>query len=293
MSWLELHVITSAEQAAQLSDQLTLLGAQAVTLQDAGDQPIYEPSPSTPRIWEETIVVGLFDTEQVMAPILTYLEQQQAEGLLKHFKLIEIADEDWVRRSLDQFKPLCFGKRLWICPSWCVPPDPAAVNIILDPGLAFGTGTHPTTALCLEWLDEHISAEQWVIDYGCGSGVLGLAALKLGAKQVLAIDNDPQALEATQRNAEQNKIYPPDLVVALPGDIPAGKADLMIANILAKPLIELAPLFGKLCKSGGKILLSGILREQVKEIKEVYEAAFELQPIVFKEEWVRVVGVRR
>lgn len=293
MPWLELHITASADQAALLSDQLMLLGAQAVTLQDAGDQPIYEPSDTTPRIWHETIIVGLFDYQQAMLPILTYLEEQQAAGLLKHIELKEVADEDWVRRSLDSFKPLCFGKRLWICPSWHTPPLSAAINIILDPGLAFGTGTHPTTALCLEWLDEHIQAEHYVIDYGCGSGILGLAALKLGAKHVLAVDNDPQALEATQYNAERNAVYSPQLRVSLPGAVGDQKADLLIANILAKPLIDMAPCFEKLVKSQGKILLSGILADQINAVIEVYQATFLMQPPVCKGEWARLEGERK
>lgn len=293
MSWLEIHITAFSQQVAMLSDELMLLGAHVVTLKDAGDQPIYEPSDSNPRIWNETILVGLFDREQDMLPILDFLGNQQADGLLTHFEVKEVADEDWVRRSLDSFKPSCFGKRLWICPSWLTPPDPSAINIVLDPGLAFGTGTHPTTALCLEWLDEHIQDEQYVIDYGCGSGILGLAALKLGAKQVLAVDNDPQALEATQNNAKQNAVFSPELNVAFPGNVGDQKADLVIANILAKPLIEMASILGNLVRPQGKIVLSGILSDQIEAIIDAYQPFFLMQPPVFKEEWVRLEGSRK
>ncbi len=204
----------------------------------------------------------------------------------------KIADEDWVRRSLDQFKPMKFGKRLWICPSWFTPPEPNDVNIILDPGLAFGTGTHPTTALCLEWLDEHINAQHLVIDYGCGSGILSLAALKLGAKRVFAVDNDEQALEATLRNGEKNGFIPPELQTYLPNELPVEQADLLIANILAQPLIELAPLFAKRVKPHGKLILSGILPSQTEEITKAYSPWFNMQPPDFKEEWSRISGNR-
>lgn len=293
MSWLELRITAFSNQVASLSDQLILLGAAAITLKDAGDQPIYEPSDDHPRIWHETIVVGLFDSQQAMHPILTYLETQQAEGLLSHIELKEVADEDWVRRSLDSFNPICFGKRLWVCPSWLTPPDPSAVNVVLDPGLAFGTGMHPTTALCLEWLDEFIHEQSFVIDYGCGSGILGLAALKLGAKRVLAIDNDPQALEATRYNAEQNAVHFPAFDIAFPNEAGSEKADILIANILAKPLVDMADQLAAKVKARGKIVLSGILTEQVSVVIEAYQEFFVMQPIVSKGEWARLTGERK
>src|SRR6185312_1985647 len=200
MPWIELHSQTTADYADSLSDQLTLLGALAVTFQDAGDQPIYEPTPGAQNLWPETIVIGLFDNSLQPESLLAYLEDQQAAGLIQSFHFKNLPDQDWERICLDYFKPMSFGERLWVCPSWQTPPGPNSATVILDPGLAFGTGTHPTTALCLEWLDQHIQTGACVIDYGCGSGILGLAALKLGAKEVIAIDNDPQALEASQKN---------------------------------------------------------------------------------------------
>lgn len=293
MPWTELHATTSSDHANELSDQLVEFGAQAVTFQDAGNQPIFEPTPETPRLWHETVVIGLFDIEQPIDEVISYVENQAALGILKNFHLKHIADEDWERRCLDSFKPISFGSRLWICPSWHTPPDPNAVNVTLDPGLAFGTGTHPTTALCLQWLDANIDKNDLVIDYGCGSGILAIAALKLGAKQVIAVDNDPQALLATEDNAQRNHIDSTKLITQLP-DVPINqKADILVANILAQPLIELAPLFAQLVKSGGKIVLSGILNEQAETVMKTYLTWFEMTPPTSKSEWSRLTGIRK
>lgn len=293
MTWLEFHITTTAQHAYQMSDRLVLLGAQAVTMRDAGDQPIYEPDPENMPLWTEVVVVGLFDSNEPMDTIGTYLEEQRSNGLLKKFELHRIADEDWTRRCLDNFKPMKFGKRLWICPSWLTPPDPKAVNVILDPGLAFGTGTHPTTGLCLEWLDGHIKDQELVIDYGCGSGILSIAALKLGAKKVIGIDHDPQALLATKDNAERNNIAPLTLETLLPSAFSKQQTDTLIANILAQPLIEFAPLFASLVKQNGKILLSGILIPQAEAIINAYNPWFNMEKPVEKDDWIRIAGVRK
>lgn len=292
--WLELHLHTSSEQAHALSDELTSLGAEAVTFQDGGDQPIYEPPPGALELWHETVVIGLFEHSIEISTLINQAEQWQATGIIHRFQLNHLADQDWERVCLMHFKPLQFGQRLWICPSWETPPEPQAVNITLDPGLAFGTGSHPTTALCLEWLDQHVEQPNCVIDYGCGSGILALAALKLGAKQVFAIDNDPQALEATQKNAERNGLTAPQITVSLPKNFnKSTPVDILIANILAQPLIELAPLFAQLVRPGGRLLLSGILAEQVDYIIKNYEKWFDLPAISQRAEWVRVSGIRR
>lgn len=295
MSWIELHIKTNASHADQISDQLMLLGAQAVTFQDAGDQPIFEPKPGEMHLWQETIVIGLFDLEIQLKSIVSYFEEQQAQGLIKNFHIQHIADQDWERVCLEYYQPIQCGKRLWICPSWRTPPDKNAINVILDPGLAFGTGTHPTTALCLQWLDEHVKSPELVIDYGCGSGILGLAALKLGAKQVIAVDYDPQALEATQNNCARNHISSPVLTTYLPQDLPKNlpKADLLIANILAQPLLELAELFANLLHPNGKILLSGILLDQRDQIKYTYAPWFDQLASENQGDWVRITGVRK
>ena len=293
MPWIELHVKTTADYADSLSNQLSLLGALAVTFQDAGDQPIYEPMPGNMKLWQETIVIGLFDHALQPKPLLLYIEEQQASGLIKNFYLKNIADQDWERVCLEHFKPIQFGQRLWICPSWQIPPNPTAVNVILDPGLAFGTGSHPTTRLCLEWLDEHMHDDAQVIDYGCGSGILGLAALKLGAKQVIAVDNDPQALQAAKKNAERNQEITTKLVTYLPHQINqlALSADILVANILAQPLIELASKFATLTHKNSKLLLSGILSEQTSDVITAYKKWFIFKkPVATQDGWVRLEG---
>lgn len=292
MPWNEFHIITRDTFANELSDELTSLGALAVTFQDAGDQPIFEPSPETPRLWHETVVIGLFDETQPLEQVLSYLESQKTQEKVKTFHFQHLEDEDWERRCLEGFTPISCGKRLWICPSWHIPPDPNAVNVILDPGLAFGTGTHPTTKLCLEWLDSQVKSDEIVIDYGCGSGILAIAALKLGAKKAYAVDNDPQALEATLANAERNSIDSTHLITLLPVDNIPEKADILAANILAQPLIELAPKLANLIKTGGKIVLSGILSDQVQGVISAYEPWFQMEKPLFFEEWARLTGIK-
>jgi ribosomal protein L11 methyltransferase len=289
MSWIELHITTTAEHADAWSLELPSWGAKAITLKDAGDQPIYEPSPQTPRVWPITIVTALFEQDQPIEPLIAHLNIQ--ENIIS-FDIHALEDEDWVRRSLAHFKPLNFGNRLWICPSWEQPPDPNGVNVILDPGLAFGTGTHPTTALCLEWLDENIKNQRLAIDYGCGSGILGIAAHQLGVKKIIAVDNDPQALLAATHNAQQNTISSLDFVTQLPDEAILKPADLILANILAQPLISLAPKLASLIIKQGHIVLSGVLVDQVEAVKHAYLPWFDFQPPVFKEEWVRLVGVK-
>lgn len=292
MHWIELHITTTAAHANTLSDELMLYGAQAVTFQDAGDQPVYEPLPGAMNLWHETIVVGLFDNALQPESILCYLEQQQTAGLIKHFELRPLEEQDWERVCLDHFKPIQIGKRLWICPSWHTPPNPNTVNVMLDPGLAFGTGTHPTTALCLEWLEANIDSQVFAIDYGCGSGILSIAALKLGVNHILAIDHDPQALEATQENGRRNHLFPPKLNTHLP-PAPNKPADLIMANILAQPLIELAPVFASLTLPKSQLLLSGILPDQADSVWDAYATWFNLEESTTRDGWVRMTGIRK
>jgi ribosomal protein L11 methyltransferase len=294
MAWLEVHIQTNAKAADEIGDELSSLGAQALTMNDAGNQPIFEPALNkAPTLWPEITLVGLFDDEEDMNPVVAYLETQHTAGSINGFTITALADEDWERRCLDSFKPICFGKRLWACPSWLTPPEPDAVNVIIDPGLAFGTGTHSTTSLCLEWLDENIQTGEIVIDYGCGSGILAIAALKLGAHTVDAVDHDESALETTKENGALNHIPESQLKTYLPDAFRGQPADLMIANILAQPLITLAPTLANFVKSGGKILLSGILREQAEQVSAAYRPWFTMQAPVFKEEWTRLVGIRQ
>ncbi|EKD54029.1 MAG: hypothetical protein ACD_60C00128G0005 [uncultured bacterium] len=292
MSLIELHVETNVEHADALSDQLTLLGAHAITFQDAGDQPLYEPKPGALDLWPTLKMIGLFDETLSVEAILAFLKEQQRSEHIKEFSIKKIVDQDWERACLESFKPMPFGKRLWICPSWQTPPDPLAVNLILDPGLAFGTGTHPTTSLCLTWLEQHIQPQQSVIDYGCGSGILGLAALKLGAKKVIAVDHDTQALEATQKNAARNHMTPKQLITCLPRDLPTPlKADLLIANILARPLIELAESFASMTTH--QLLLSGILYEQIDSIISAYSTWFKQIESIRQDEWAALYFMKK
>lgn len=194
---------------------------------------------------------------------------------------------------MDNFQPLRFGQRLWIVPSWHQPPEPQAVNLHLDPGLAFGTGTHPTTALCLEWLDGQSLHDCNVLDFGCGSGILAIAALLLGAKQACGTDIDPQALEASRDNATRNGIDAARFPLYLPSEMPADTFDLVLANILAGPLVQLAPTISQHVRQGGHLVLSGILAEQAEEVRAAYQADFILDPTAEKDGWVRISGVRR
>lgn len=291
--WVELKLYTQEAFVNALDEHLIALGALAITLQDAGDEPIYEPSPDTPRVWEQTILVALFEASHDLTPTLRYVEAETNLQHIQHSEVRYFKDENWVRKSLDQFKPLKLGDKLWICPSWLAIPDPNATNILLDPGLAFGTGSHPTTALCLSWLEKNINPHDIVIDYGCGSGILAIAALKLGATHAYAIDHDEQALEATQHNASLNHIPSQQLTMALPNNITLPKVSVLIANILAAPLIELAPYFASLLTQDSKIALSGILKTQASAVLKAYETWFTMDPIATEGDWVRVSGQKK
>lgn len=291
MPWLQLKLDTTPEQAEPISELLSELGAAAVTFEDAADQPLFEPDPGETRLWNRTRVIGLFDATSDMAAVTRDLQTALGDGAPKT-QINPVEDKDWERAWMDHFQPLRFGQRLWICPSWHTPQDPAAVNVMLDPGLAFGTGTHPTTALCLEWLDGHPPAGLEVLDYGCGSGVLAVAAALLGAVRVEAVDHDPQAILATRDNARKNGVGE-QILPLLPAQFQPRPVDLILANILANPLLELAPRFAQWLKPGGQIVLSGILAEQAEQILSRYQAWFELEPPTQLDDWVRIDGRRR
>ena len=288
MPWIQIRINATAKTADKVSNMLLGRGAQAVTFMDAKDVPVYEPMPGETPLWGETEVMGLFDAETDPAPTIAFFQQIFGEDV--GYKVEQLEDKDWVREWMDHFHPMQFGERLWICPSWRDVPNPDAVNVMLDPGLAFGTGTHPTTALCLQWLDGLDLAGKTVVDFGCGSGILGIAALKLGAARVIGIDIDPQAIQASRDNAERNGVSD-RLELYLPKDQPEEmKADVVVANILAGPLRELAPLISVLPVSGGLLGLSGILASQAESVCEAYADSFALDPVVEKEEWCRITG---
>ncbi|AEF05725.1 50S ribosomal protein L11 methyltransferase [Alteromonas sp. KS69] len=289
MAWLQLRINTSSEYAESIGDMLSANGSQAVTYVDAKDTPMYEPKPGEIMLWPDTQVVGLFEATDDMKAIIKRLGKARILGSDFKYKLEPLEDKDWEREWMDNFHPMQFGTRLWICPSWRDVPDPNAVNVMLDPGLAFGTGTHPTTALCLRWLDGIDVANKVVVDFGCGSGILALAALKLGAKRVVAIDIDPQALQATQENARRNGVED-RLDVYLPADQPTLEADVVMANILSGPLLELQDVISSYCKPSGLLVLSGILAEQVTKIEAAYTRDFALDESAIDGEWARVSG---
>ena len=292
MPWLQLKLASTPEAAQRLSDLLSEAGALAVTLQDAADQPLYEPPPGATPLWLQTWVTGLFDADADMEAVLAGLHAAMGQQEPLPYAISPLEDKDWEREWMDNYHPMRFGTRLWICPSWRQPPDAGAVTVMLDPGLAFGTGTHPTTALCLEWLDAHDVAGRHIIDYGCGSGILAVAAARLGAQQVWAVDHDPQALHATALNAEKNAVS--TLVhTVLPNDLPHPPTDIMLANILAGPLIELAPLFAELTRPGGAIVLSGILNSQADAVMRRYQAWFDMSSAIERDEWMCLSGVRK
>lgn len=292
MSWLQLRLAIAPEQAETLEDALLGVGAVSVTFMDAEDQPIFEPDLGTTPLWSHTHLLALFEGDVDEVNLLAHL-QLLIDGELPAYQLEHIEDQDWERSWMDNFHPMRFGRRLWIVPSWHAAPEPDAVNLLLDPGLAFGTGTHPTTALCLEWLDAQPLDGMQVLDFGCGSGILAIAALLLGAKQAVGTDIDVQAIEASRDNAGRNGIDPARFPLYLPEQLPEGQADVVVANILAGPLVALAPRIIERVKPGGRLALSGILAEQAEEVRSAYADQFDLDPTAEKDGWVRITGVRR
>lgn len=292
MPWIQIKINSTGANAETLSDALMDVGAVSVTFQDTHDNPVYEPLPGETLLWGDTDVIGLFDAETEMSDVVAELSQHPLLGSAFRHKIEQIEDKDWEREWMDNFHPMRFGERLWICPSWRDVPDPDAVNVMLDPGLAFGTGTHPTTSLCLTWLDGLDLQGKTVIDFGCGSGILAIAALKLGAAQAIGIDIDPQAIQASRDNAERNGVSE-RLALYLPHQQPDNlQADVVVANILAGPLRELAPLISVLPKAGGHLGLSGVLESQAENVCEAYAQQFALDPVAVKEEWCRITGLK-
>lgn len=293
MPWIQLRVNTTNEHAELVGDLLMDQGSVSITLEDGKDTPIFEPKLGETPLWNDTVVIALFEANTDLTPMVTMLQAQPFLSESMKYKIEQIEDKDWVREWMDNFHPIQFGKRLWICPSWRDIPDPEAVNVILDPGLAFGTGTHPTTALCLEWLDNLNLDGKEVIDFGCGSGILAVAALKLGAEKVTGIDIDYQAIEASKANAERNSVAD-KLALFLPEDQPQDlKAEILVANILAGPLKELAPLIAERVQTGGKLALSGLLREQADELSQFYSQWFVMDEAAHKDDWSRLTGIRK
>jgi ribosomal protein L11 methyltransferase len=332
MSWLEVKIRTDPDDAEALEDLLLAAGAVSVTLTDAEDQPLFEPPPGETPLWQALVLTGLFPQDSDPQQLWLTLAKIWAPATLPHLQFSTLPDQDWVRAWLDDFKPLCFGRRLWVCPSWWLADDSAPANtslwqppkadasawkernqallqvmqksgtaiLRLDPGLAFGTGTHPTTSLCLQWLDDQNLQDQVLADYGCGSGILGIAALLLGATTVYGVDNDPQALVASADNLQKNELPACRFPLFLPADYATarttgsiGQLDGLLANILAGTLIELAPLLAPQVRSGGWVLLSGILREQAEAVMAAWRPWYGKLAVATEGDWVRISGIRQ
>lgn len=297
MPWIQLFIDTQKEHAEKIEDLFLETGAVSVTLADAEDTPIFEPELGTTPIWNNTRISALYTADSDSEAILHSLQTSTANLSTTpfHFRAEILEDKDWVREWMENFHPIQCGTRLWICPSWREPPEKEAVNLLLDPGLAFGTGTHPTTFLCLKWLDGQNPQGKNIIDYGCGSGILAIAAILLGAKSALGTDIDPQALLASRDNARRNKVDDERFALCLPQNLPKDSppCDILLANILAQPLLKLAPNIAAMTSPGALLALSGIINHQANEIIERYSEWFELNPPEYKEEWTLITGVRK
>ena len=295
MNWLQIAINTTKDNAERAEDCLFSTGAQTVTLTDAADQPILEPGVNEVPIWNAVIVTGLFNFDNNQQALLDSINLCLADTSYNcSCEILE--DQNWTRAWMDHYHEMQFGERLWVCPLHVEPPQAEAINLRLDPGLAFGTGTHPTTSLCLRWLDQNIKNQDTLLDYGCGSGILAIAACMLGTKQADGVDIDPQALLATHSNAEINDVAK-RVNTYLPEDYLKQHAstqyDIVMANILSGPLAELAPTLAQHTKASGDIVLSGILREQADTVLKTYSEYFQMDKPVFDEDWVMLHGVKK
>ncbi len=292
MPWWQLSVGCLADELESVENLMLDQGAQSISISDARDEPIFEPLPGQTPLWSHSIITGLFDDGHTAENLMQTISSVLPRHLLASLRCQRLEDEDWQNSYQQHFNPIQVSERLWIVPSWHQPPDAGAVNITLDPGMAFGTGTHPTTALCLQWLGDPQVASWDVIDFGCGSGILAIAAIKLGASHVQAVDIDPQAILATLENCRTNDIKESLIDVGLPTQLADRQVDLLIANILCQPLIDLHEQLTNLVKPGGKILLSGILKTQLDTLQSVYQKYFELDPPECSGDWARLSGTR-
>jgi ribosomal protein L11 methyltransferase len=300
MPWLQISISVDQSSTKKVEAILLDQGACSVTLKDAADEPILEPAPNEIRLWQKTIVTGLFENtskkNEILANIRSSLQPHDYE-IPTEIETEILEDQDWSRNWMEHYHPMKFGERLWICPHHIEPPNPKAVNLRLDPGLAFGTGTHPTTSLCLSWLDQHCKHQGKILDYGCGSGVLAIAALLLDVQFADGIDIDTQAIEASITNARTNhvadrlQLYTPDqFETHLSKQQKVSEYEIVVANILSKPLIELAPVLASHTQKNGDIVLSGILKEQTNEVLNAYAEYFTMTPPVEMEDWVLLHG---
>lgn len=295
MSYQQITIAVKDHSAERLADALMDHGALSAAIEDAyagtaNEQAIFgEPGMPAEQVWQQSKVIALFGENTDVAPIVAAAAQDC--GLtVNTYETELLPEQDWVRLTQAQFDPIKISDRLWITPSWHEAPDENAVNLQLDPGLAFGTGSHPTTRLCLQWLDGHLKGGESVLDYGCGSGILAIAAMKLGAGAATGVDIDEQAIRASNDNAAQNNV---DARFYLPDALPQAQFDVVVANILANPLRMLGGLLAERTKQGGSIVLSGILDEQVEEMSGIYAEWFDMAPVQIDEGWACLSGVKR
>ena len=292
MPWIQAHLIVPKDQTSIAELVMETLGAVSITLGDAQDEPVLETLPDEIKLWSLVKLTALFEfSPDISDHIRQQINQAFNQDISQQLEVELLEDQEWERAWLEYFKPLKFGDNLWICPTGQKVEDQNATIIDLDPGLAFGTGTHPTTALCLEWLDQHPPLDKTVIDYGCGSGILAIAALKLGAHKAIGIDYDPQALVASRDNAEKNHVSEKLSLMKTSPQNPE-KADILIANILAGVLIELVETIASLVKPRGQIILSGILPDQAEEVTSTYSRFFNMEQTTEKNDWTRLQGQR-
>jgi ribosomal protein L11 methyltransferase len=296
MAWQQLRVQVRSDQIEPLEQLLLNYGGLSISYLDAEDQPVFQKEPGSTPLWDLVDLVCLFEKEINLDGLLFLLQQHPAIEDKESLILETLEDQVWERSWMSDFKATQFGERLWVCPSWQEPPEPNAVNIMLDPGLAFGSGSHATTSMCLQWLEKNICDDSTVIDYGCGSGILAIAAALLGAARVIAVDNDPQAITATIENAKRNNIPEGVIETYLPNQLPNDPAALLsgilVANILAEPLMQLAEDLSHLVKPQGQIALSGLLVEQADGLLQHYGSWFEMDEAVVSGEWARLSGTR-
>jgi ribosomal protein L11 methyltransferase len=295
MAWIQATIDANSKIAEKLADALIENGALCAAIEDAyagtaQEQPIFgEPGEPVEKLWPQSRIIALFEHSADVA-LLIAAAAQACQQTMPDFSTEQVEEQDWVRLTQSQFEPIRISDRLWITPTWHESPAPNAINLQLDPGLAFGTGSHPTTRLCLQWLDNYLTPGASVLDYGCGSGILAIAALKLGAASAIGVDIDAQAVRSSLDNAAQNAV---SATFCLPDDTPALEVDILLANILANPLRMLGSMLASHVKTGGKIVLSGILAEQAEELSTIYSKWFDMDPPVFDEGWTRLTGTRR
>ena len=295
MAWVSLHIEAHSQNADLLSDTLMEIGALSASIEDANaetpdEQPIFgEPGDPPPGIWNKNIISALFNDDVEIAKVMVQIEEITGfKGLIYSTEIV--AEQDWVRATQSQFDPIKITNDLWIVPTWHDAPNPDALNIVLDPGLAFGTGSHPTTHLCLAWLVKQVKPHHHVLDYGCGSGILAIAAKKLGAEEVVGVDIDAQAIISSEFNAEQNQVSANFYMAT---DYPEKQADIVVANILSSALSVLAPALARACKQNGHIALSGILREQAEQVSSIYSEWFTMDAPEFMDSWTLLTGTKK